>query len=99
MLLQEYGKVIEGVFNAVTNHAKQQQQWSPFGELGFVNRYREYEAPILAEFRNGDGQDFVARIQRDVGGLGLSHDIPIARLGATGQKQVRGGKFALLSWG
>lgn len=45
----------------VQNHV----YWHPFGDAGFVKSYCEYKAHILIRFRVGDGQDFIACVQRD----------------------------------
>ena len=45
----------------VQNHV----YWHPFGKSGFIKGYSEYKFHILIRFRIGDGQDFLACVQRD----------------------------------
>lgn len=57
-------ELANAAFNLTSQQNKDNVEWRPFGDAGFVNAYCEVKAHILIRFRIGNGQEFLACVQR-----------------------------------
>jgi len=62
---QKGRKFADNVADCPAEELSQHHQCRPFGDLRFVDAYREVKAHFVIRFRCGDSQEFVASFQRD----------------------------------